>query len=130
MKLTLLRNLIAIALLGVFTQYSAAQDTNAMGALKQIADIVASINHFPSDSNKAALTEISSNDSLPQGIRDMATAVANIAHAANAEGKEAMARIQASDQAPERAKSLATLIANFNHMLDDDAKATLTELFP
>ena len=130
MKITLIRNLVAVALIGLFTQFSAAQEANNMGALKEVADIVASINHFPSDADKAALANISGNEALAQGVRDMATAVANIAHAANAEGKEAMARIQANESAPVSAKALAASIASFNHMLSDEEKAALTQMFP
>ena len=96
MKITLIRNLVAVALIGLFTQVSVAQEANNMGALKEVANIVASINHFPSDADKAALANISGNEALAQGVRDMATAVENIANAANDEGKEAMARIQAN----------------------------------
>ena len=128
MKITLIRKLVAVALIALFSQFSLAQD--AGGAIKQIADIVASINHFPSDADKAALADIAGNDALPEGLRNMATAVSNISHAASAEGKAMMASIQASDTAPDRAKSLAGIIASLNHMPSDEAKATLAELFP
>ena len=128
MKITLIRKLVAVALIALFSQFSLAQD--AGGAIKQIADIVASINHFPSDADKAALADIAGNDVLPEGLRNMATAVSNISHAASAEGKAMMAGIQANGEAPDRAKSLAGIIASLNHMPSDEAKATLAELFP
>jgi hypothetical protein len=130
MKLTLIKSFAAIALLGFFTQFSAAQEVTSMAAAKQIADIVASINHFPSDEDKAALAIISADNSLPQNVRDMATAVSTIAHSANDEGKIAMTRIQASDKAPDSAKSLAGMIANFNHMLSDEQKQKLAKIYP
>ncbi len=129
MKITFVRTLMAIVLMGFFTQVSVAQDENE-NALKEVADIVTSINHFPSDADKAALANIAANETLPQGIRDMATTVANIAHVANDEGKVAMARIQASDNAPDRVKVLAGMIASFNHMLSKEEKTTLARLFP
>lgn len=122
------RKIIIIAIVGLFSQFSMAQD-NA-GAIKDVADIVASINHFPSDADKARLMAISGNDSLFEGIRAMATAVSNISHAANADGKAAMAALQAQDQIPDRAKALAGIIGSFNHMASDEGKATLAELFP
>ena len=67
---------------GFFSQTAVAQDAGA--ALKTIADIVASLNHFPSDTDKAALAEIEANANLPQGVRNMANTVANISHAASA----------------------------------------------
>ena len=91
MKITLIRNFFTAVLMGLFAQVSLAQEENAMGALKEVADIVASINHFPSDADKVALASIAGNDNLPQGVRNMATTVTNIAHGANDEGKNAMA---------------------------------------
>jgi hypothetical protein len=128
MKLTLKRKFALIALVGFFSQFSLAQDID--GALSDIAGIVASINHFPSDADKAKLAAISADANYPQPLRDMADAVANISHAANAEGKAVMAEIQASAQAPDSAKSLAGIIASLNHMPSDEDKATLARLFP
>ena len=99
-------------------------------ALKKIADIVASINHFPSDSDKATLAEIIGNDELARGVRAMATAVSGISHGATDEGKAAMARIQENTQAPDIAKQLAGIIAGINHTASDSDKATLAQLFP
>lgn len=130
MKITSIRNFIAIAVMGLFAQFSVAQEMNTAAPLKQIADIITSINHFPSDDDKAALAIIAANDKLPQGVRDMATTVTNIAHAANDDGKEAMVRIQANERAPDNAKALAGMIASFNHMLSEEEKETLTQLFP
>jgi hypothetical protein len=128
MKKTLTRSLMVLLLGGFFSQAALAQNGGAH--LKTIADIVASLNHFPSDADKAALAEIVADENLPQGLRNMASTVANISHAASAEGKEQMAAIQASDQAPDTAKALAGIIASVNHTASDDAKSTLAELFP
>jgi len=128
MKTTIVKILSIAALIGLFSQPAMAQD--AGGALKQISDIVASLNHFPSDADKATLAEIAANDSLPQGLRNMATTVAGINHSASAEGKEMMAAIQANDAAPEGAKALAGVIAGLNHVPSDEAKATLAQYYP
>ena len=125
--MNLARKITIIAIVGLFSQFSVADNASA---IKEIADIVASINHFPSDADKASLRAISDDDSLFDGIRAMATAVSNIAHAANADGKAAMASLQAMDQIPDRPKALAGIIANFNHTASAEAKATLAELFP
>ena len=122
------RKIIIIAIVGLFSQFSMAQDNAA--AAKTVADIVASINHFPSDADKASLMAISGDDNIAGPIREMASAVSNISHAANADGKAAMAAIQANDQVPDRAKALAGIIGSFNHMASDEGKATLAELIP
>ena len=125
MKLT--RKIMLIVLVGLFSQFTMAD--NASSA-KEIADIVASLNPFPSDADKEALMAISSDDSLGEGVRAMATAIATFAHSANDEGKAAMAMIQANDEAPDRTKELAGIIAGITHTASADAKATLAELFP
>ena len=125
---TMTKLFAAFAVMGLLSQPALAQEPG--GALKQIADIVASLNHFPSDSDKATLAEISGNDSFPQGLRNMADAVANISHAPTDEGKAALAAIQANAEAPDSAKTLAGIIPSINHTASADAKATLAELFP
>ena len=133
MKIILIRKLTVVALIALFSQFSLAQgagevDEATMSAGMQLVDILASINHFPSDADKAALADIAGNDALPEGLRNMATVVSNISHAASAEGKAMMASMQASDAVPEPAKVLAGIIANFNHMASDEAKAALATL--
>ena len=125
---TIMKLFAATAVIGLLSQPALAQEPG--DALKQIADIVSSLNHFPSDSDKAALAAISGNDGFPQGLRNMADAVANISHAPTAEGKEALAAVQANMDAPESARTLAGIIAGINHVASAEAKATLAELFP
>lgn len=124
---TIIRLFAVVAALGLFSQSAMAQDT--AGALKTVADIVVSINHTPSDSDKAALAEISGNSNLPEGLRNMANAVANFNHAASDEAKAQLAAIQ-SGQAPDNAKALAGIIASMNHRASDEDKARLAQLFP
>lgn len=128
MKIKLSGLLLLPVLIALFPQASLAQDAD--GALKQIADIVANLNHFPSDADKATLASISGNESYPVGLRGMASAVANINHAPTAEDKEVLAGIQANEAAPANAKELAGIIAGINHTASADAKARLAELFP
>ena len=125
MQLALSKKIMIIALVGLFSQFSMADNASA---LRDIAGIVASLNHFPSDADKAKLMEIAADETIAAGLREMATTVSNISHAATAEGKEAMARIAASDQAPDVAKSLAGIIGSLNHAASDEAKATLVAM--
>jgi hypothetical protein len=123
MKIALTRKIAVIALAGLFTQFSQADNHNPT-AFGEIAAIVASLNHFPSDADKARLAAIAADENYAQPIRAMATTVANINHSATAEGKTAMAAIQAGN-APERGKALAGIIANLNHTASDADKATI-----
>jgi len=128
MKLTLIKKCAVIASIAFFSQFSLAQDANA--ALSDVAKIVASINHFPSDADKAKLATISGNEAYPDLLRRLATSVSNISHAPTAEGKAVMAEIQATADVPESAKTLAGIIANLNHVPSADDKATIAQLFP
>ena len=125
MKLTLLKKIMAIALIGLFSQFAMADNASSAA---EIAGIVVAMNHFPSDADKAALMAISADDSLAEGVRAMATAVTNIAHAANADGKAAMASI-ADGEAPDRFKALAGVVAGFNHMASADDKEKIAMLY-
>ncbi len=130
MKNNIAKLILMLGAFSLFSQLAVAQtDANSVAA-KQVADIVASLNHFPSDADKVTLASISGNTGLAQGVRDMATAVANIQHSATAEGKSAMAALQASADIPERGKALAGVIASINHTASADAKAQLAQLFP
>ncbi len=125
MKLTIIKKVLAFTLMGLFAQFSMADNASAV---KDIAGVVAGMNHFPSDQEKAKLMALSADDTLAEGVRDMASTVANIQHFANAEGKDAMARIMANDQAPDNAKALAGIIARFAHMASAEEKAILTAM--
>jgi len=129
MKFSLTKKITTIALIAFFSQLTLAQANPNGAAFREIADIVASLNHFPSDGDKAKLMAISSNDALAQPLREMATAVANISHAANAEGKAAMAGVQANSEVPDRAKELAGIIASLSHTPSAEAKAALAAMF-
>lgn len=128
MKLTLFRKTAVFACIALFSQFSMAQDANA--ALSEIAGIVASINHFPSEADKAKLATISANETYPELLRRLATQVSNISHSATADGKALMVELQANPEVPENAKVLAGIIADLNHVPSAEAKATLAELFP
>lgn len=130
MNTTILRKLVLVAVIALFSQFAMAQDEANMAVAKQIADIVASLNHFPSDTDLATLDQIIGNAELPQGLRDMANTVANIEHSANEEGRGAMEALAANAEVPEPARVLAGIIANISHTASDDAKAQLAELFP
>ena len=123
MKIALTRKLAVATLALLFAQFVSADHHNPT-AFREIASIVASINHFPSDADKAKLAEIAADESIAENLRIMATTVANINHSATAEGKAAMAAIQAGD-APDVGKTLAGIIANLNHVPSDEDKATI-----
>ena len=123
MKSSLIGKLLVFVAVCSLSQLSFAQD-----ATKTIAGILANMNHFASDAEKATLMAIAADESNNRGVRAIATAVSNIQHAATAEDKEVMGRIMGADMAPAPVKSLAGVVAEFNHMASAEAKATLASL--
>ena len=125
MKLSLLRKFLLIVLLGLFSQVSMADNASAA---KTIAGVLASLNHFPSDADKLALTDVANDEGNGRGFRLIATAVSKIQHAATSEDKEVMNRIVASDRASADAKILAEVVLGINHSASDDAQAKLAAM--
>ena len=124
MKTALTSKLAVAALAVFFTQFAMADNATAF---RDIAEIVASINHFPSDADKSRLAAIAADETIAQDLRTMATTVANINHSASAEGKAAMAEIQ-TGEAPDVGKTLAGIIASLNHIPSDADKTTIAGL--
>ncbi len=122
MRMNPTKKLLAIVLIGVFSQFSLADNASAT---KTIAGILNGLNHFPSDDDKAALMAIADDDGTGRAFRAVASAVSNFAHAATAEDKEIMNRIIASERASGDAKVLAEIVLGLNHAASADAKVTL-----
>ena len=127
MKLPQILRILAFVTASLCTPMAFSAD-NASSA-EQIARIVMSMNHFPSEADKTALMAIAEDESLAQAVRDMASTVANIQHFPTDEGKAKMANIVAAEDTPERGKVLAGVIGGFMHMASDEDKARLMELF-
>ena len=122
MRISLTKKLLAIILMGVFSQVSLADNASAT---KTIAGILATLNHFPSDDDKASLMAIADDDGTGRAFRAVASAVSNIQHAATDDDKEIMNRIIASERAAADAKALAEIVLGLNHAASSEAKATL-----
>ena len=125
MKLGFVKILLAIGAVTIFSQFSVADPATAQ---KAIANIVAGINHFPSDAQKQELQAIANDETAGSSMQVIASTVINIQHAANAEGKAAMAQIIADGEAPDSAKALAKIVMAFNHMASAEAKEILAAL--
>ena len=125
MKLGITKKLLAIALIGLFSQFSLA---DAASAQKTIVGILAGMNHFPNDAQKSELMAIAGDESSGRGMQMIATAVGGIQHAPTDEGKASMNQIIGYAQASANVKALAEVVLGFNHMASADAKATLAGL--
>lgn len=125
MKKGISAKLAAIVSIVLFSQFSLA---DAASAQKTIAGILAGMNHFASDAQKAELASIAGDDSSGRGMQMIATAVSGIQHAPTDEGKASMNQIIGYPQASAEAKALAEIVLGFNHMASAEAKEALAKL--
>jgi hypothetical protein len=125
MKLSIVKILLVIGAVSVFSQFSMADPASAQ---KTIASIVAGMSHFPSDAQKEELQAIADDESSGSSMQMIASTVINIQHAASAEGKAAMGQIIANDGAPNNTRALAKIVMEFNHIASAGAKEILAAL--
>ena len=92
-----------------------------------MAGIVLSLQHFPSDADKAALAAIVEGDAS-EAEKAVARAIAGIQHTVSADDKAVLDAIAADEGQPEGLRSLAGIVAGLSHMPGADAKAALAGL--
>ena len=125
MKKGLLKNLMLVVAIVSFAPFAVADD--AMAA-KTIAGIVAELNHFPSDDQKATLMEIAGDDEVSDSIKAIAEAVHGIQHQPTDEAKTALQAIVADGSADATTKALAEVVMGLNHQASEEAKAALAAI--
>jgi hypothetical protein len=116
--------LILATVLGLMAPLAAADDA---ASARTIAGILNGLNHFPSDSDKAALMAIVNDASSSEAYKTVARAVHNIQHSATADDKAALEAIAGSD-ADDTAKALAEIVLGISHVPNDAAKARLAAM--
>ena len=105
--------------------------TSAMAAdenIKQMAQIMLNLNHFPSDSEKQTLKQITLSGSSTEYEKTVATAMINLQHQATAEDKKKLAIIMNDKSAPEEIRTLDTIVHNVAHHPSDEDKQKLKKL--
>ncbi len=124
MKTRWTSRIILAGMLSLTAPLVAADDA---ASAQTIAGILNGLNHFPSDSDKAALMAIVNDSTSSEAYKTVARAVHNIQHAATAADKEALEAIAGSD-ADANAKALAEIVMGINHVPSDAAKARLAAM--
>jgi len=118
MKLKIITRGVLVILLCFLPQLSLADDSVA---IKTIAGIVLTLNHYPSADDKAVLMAITKDDSVSASVKSIAQAVHDLQHKVSAADKSILEGIPASDSA----KALANVLVGINHTPGADAKAAL-----
>lgn len=106
----------------LYTPYTYADD-----AVATMANIVISLKHFPSDSDKSALAAIGESDSS-DGVKTVAQAIAGISHKVTAADLAKLEALAANDSEPDALRELAGIVSSIHHMPSEDAVATLQGL--
>jgi hypothetical protein len=97
-------------------------------AIRTMARITMSLNHFPSDDDKAALKGIIDSDDSTAEAADIATAIANIEHKVLETDTARLQDIIGNDSAGADARTLASILLRINHAASDEDKTTLAAL--
>jgi hypothetical protein len=120
-----LRIVPLLVMLGVLTTPIAGAESKAV---QTMAGILANLNHFPTDTEKAALKQIIDDKTTTAQERVVAQALLNVQHKANADDKAKLEALAKDKDAPESVKTLASVIANLNHTPSAADKEKLKKL--
>jgi hypothetical protein len=124
-----MRALISCAVALALTSSFAAAAVQAPSAnVRTMAGILAKLNHFPSDAEKATLGGIVKNDAATAHEKTLAQALINTMHTANAADKPKLEAILKDPAAPQGVKALAGVLASVNHTPGAPEKAAMTQL--
>lgn len=97
-------------------------------AIQKMAKITMSLNHFPSDEDKAELKGIVDSDDSTDEEADIAMAIANIEHKVREEDTERLTDIIDDDSSDADARALAGILLRINHSPSDADKTMLAAL--
>ncbi|MEQ8857980.1 MAG: hypothetical protein RIC56_04985 [Pseudomonadales bacterium] len=96
--------------------------------LPAVADILAQMNHFPSEAQQTTLVAIGQDESVDQDLRTIALAVAHIQHQVPDVYKTQLEAIVADADASDAEKTLAGAALRFNHKATAEDSAALMAL--
>lgn len=116
-----------LALTGVVLALGAAPVVYADG-VADLASVLASINHYPSDAQKTQLAALAADETQSQATRTLATALANFAHQVQGPDRDALTALIESDTASDQEKQLASIALEVNHVASEEEKAVLINM--
>ena len=94
-----------------------------------IAHILAEMNHFPNDAQKAELLAIAEDPESSRPMQLLAEVVANIQHTVAGDDRVSMERaIQVADRFPPGVGTIISGVLEFNHSVSPETKAALEAL--
>ncbi len=97
-------------------------------AIRTMAKITMSLNHFPSDDDKAALDAIIDSDESSDDEAAIAMALSNMQHKVTEDDAERLMEIVNDEQSDASARKLAGILLSINHMPSNEDKSALATL--
>lgn len=97
-------------------------------AIRKMAQIMLQLKHYPSESDKKMLQDISLNTANADDERIIATALMNLHHQVHSADRPRLKAIVNDDATSSPAKTLATIMLNLDHTLSSVDRETLEEL--
>jgi len=94
-------------------------------AMKQMAEIMHRLKHFPSPQGKETLQAIAKNNSTKINERTLASAILNMEHEVTPQYKSDLEDMTASASATADEKALANILLNFSHRPSAEDKKRL-----
>jgi len=122
------RSLLLIIIISLASMTGTQAGDAHKSAIKRIAKIALSTNHFPSDSDKAELKTIMNNKNINDSLRIIAHALHNIQHSVNNTDKKALNKIANDAAAQPDIRKLAKILSDFNHNLSSNVSKELENI--
>ena len=119
---------LGLASIGIILLFSTGAALAEDGPIQTMAQITMSLNHFPSDDDKAVLKGIIDSDDSTDEEADIAMAIANIEHKVLEKDTERLNDIINDDNADADARKLASILLRINHAPSGDDKKALAAL--
>ena len=98
------------------------------GPIREMANIMMKLHHYPSDSEKATLQKIIDDSASTQDERTIATALMHMHHTVTADDKAKLMDIANNNMAPAADRTMAEILAHMEHKASADDKAELEKL--
>lgn len=115
MKSIVISSAIACSILLVITNLAFAD----AAAIRTMADITMSLNHYPSDAEKETLATIANSDDSSESEIAVATALSNMKHKVTDDDKEKLNAIVADESNPAELRAVAGILISLNHRPTD-----------
>jgi len=121
------RSIVVVALLlSAYVGTALAQAPSK--AVKTMASILVTVNHFPNDEQKKTLTALAAEPTTTAQEKVLIAAMTGMQHSVAAADKPKVEAVAKDQTASPGARSIATVLAKFLHTASDADKAELKKL--